>query len=165
ISYSGSATDPEDGAIPVGGLSWTILVNHCPGGSCHQHTLTTGSGTGGSFTVPDHGDDTHLEIVLTAVDSGGLTGTSSVKIHPQTARITLASSPTGLTLMYDGVQGKAPFVRNSVVGSKHTIYAPSPQKNYVFQSWSDGGAQQHVITVGTSDATYTAKFVLKLVSL
>src|SRR5207248_2399434 len=39
-----------------------------------------------------------------------------------------------------------------------TIYAPSPQGNATFTSWSDGGAQQHDVTIGTSDVAYIAAF-------
>ncbi|MFN8556294.1 MAG: NPCBM/NEW2 domain-containing protein [Dehalococcoidia bacterium] len=36
------------------------------------------------------------------------------------------------------------------------IAVPSPQGSATFVSWSDGGARQHNITVGTSDQTLTA---------
>jgi hypothetical protein len=49
-------------------------------------------------------------------------------------------------------------VTRTIVGSRHTVYAPSPQGNRTFSSWSDGGAQQHEITVGASDMTIVANF-------
>ena len=52
----------------------------------------------------------------------------------------------------------APLVRTPVVGGTRTIGAPSPQGGRTFQSWSDGGARQHNVTVGAADATYTATF-------
>ncbi len=36
--------------------------------------------------------------------------------------------------------------------------APLPVRQYVFKSWSDGGALSHSITVGASATTYTATF-------
>ncbi|HLO28815.1 MAG TPA: NPCBM/NEW2 domain-containing protein, partial [Anaerolineales bacterium] len=160
INYSGSATDPEDGTLPASGLAWQIVVHHCPGGACHTHLLITGSGGSGSFTVPDHGDESYLEIILTATDSGGLADTKSVSIQPQTVTLTLATSPTGLQVVYGGESGVAPMVRTTIVGSSHTIYAPSPQGSQAFASWSDGGTQQHNITVGMSNVTYTATFII-----
>jgi glucose/arabinose dehydrogenase/endonuclease YncB( thermonuclease family) len=158
VSYSGSATDPEDGPLPGTSLSWRILLHHCPGGTCHLHILTTATGAGGSFTVPDHGDDTYYEVVLTATDSAGLTGTASVIIQPVTVQITLNTTPAGLQLVYDGVSGPAPLTRRTIVGSTHTFYAPSPQGSLGFAAWSDGGAQQHQVVVGATDLTLTASF-------
>jgi hypothetical protein len=48
-------------------------------------------------------------------------------------------------------------------GVTHYISAPSPQPGasgtqYVFSSWSDGGAQTHSITASASGGTYTANF-------
>jgi glucose/arabinose dehydrogenase/PKD repeat protein len=160
ISFSGSASDPEDGAIPDSGLAWTITLKHCPGGACHNHPFATASGASGSFTVPDHGDDTHFEIALTATDSGGLKHTTSVTVQPQTVKITIATSPSGLQVHYDGGSGTAPLTRTTIVGSTHTIYAPSPQGSATFASWSDGGAQQHDVTVGSTDAVFTATFTV-----
>ncbi|MGH2354679.1 MAG: PQQ-dependent sugar dehydrogenase, partial [Chloroflexota bacterium] len=158
ITFAGSATDAEDGTIGGAGLAWEVIIQHCPGGLCHVHTLTTGSGSGGSFTIPDHGDESYFEIRLTATDSAGLTDTTSVAIQPQTVQITLATAPQGLQVVYDGTSGPAPLTRTTIVGSAHTIHAPSPQGSATFASWSDGGAQQHNVTVGETDVTYTANF-------
>ena len=53
------------------------------------------------------------------------------------------------------------FTRTVIRGSTNTISAPSPQTvggaQYVFASWSDGGAQSHNITANTS-TTFTASF-------
>jgi hypothetical protein len=159
ITFSGSATDAEDGTIPAGSLSWEVRLQHCPGGSCHVHPITMTTGSGGSFTVQDHGDDIYYEIILTATDSGGLKDKKTIAIHPQTVKITLATSPAGLQVVYNGEAGTAPLTRTAVVGGRRTIHAPSPQGNQAFVSWSDGGAQQHDIIVGASDATYTATFM------
>ena len=158
ISLSGSGSDPEDGAIPGSGLTWTVTLQHCPAGTCHAHPFLTTTGATGSFVVPDHGDESHFEITLTATDSTGLQGATKVAIRPQTIRLTLATSPTGLQVVYDGMPGTAPVTRTTIAGSKHTIYAPSPQGGATFVSWSDAGAQQHDVTVGTGDVTYTASF-------
>jgi glucose/arabinose dehydrogenase/endonuclease YncB( thermonuclease family) len=158
VTFAGSATDPEEGTVPSTGLAWEVLIQHCPGGECHTHTLTTATGAGGSFQVPDHGDDSYFQVRLTATDSQGLSDSETVTIQPQTLTLTLNTAPPGLQVLYDGTTGTTPFTRTTVAGSTHTIHAPSPQGSQTFASWSDGGAQQHNVTVGTTDVTYTATY-------
>jgi hypothetical protein len=161
IQFAGGATDAEDGPLPASALSWTLNLNHCPS-NCHTHPLQTFDGvTGGSVTAPDHEYPSHLELRLTARDSSGLTDTESIRLDPKTVSLTLASSPTGLSLALNGAQLRAPFTRTVIQGSTNSISAPSPQrkgnKTWVFSSWSDGGAQTHAVTA-TSSTTHTATF-------
>ncbi|WP_223758339.1 PQQ-dependent sugar dehydrogenase [Myxococcus sp. RHSTA-1-4] len=158
VTYAGSATDAEDGPIPDARLSWTLTLHHCTGVDCHAHPYSTSTGSSGSFTVADHGDQVYFELTLTATDSAGLTGSATVTVHPWTVLLRLESSPPGLELVLDGSAGMTPMVRPVIVGSTHTFYAPSPQADSVFQGWADGGAGQREVVVGTSDATYTALF-------
>ncbi len=158
INFSGSATDAEDGTIPSSNLSWVIRIQHCPSGVCHIHILTTVTGASGSFVIPDHGDESHFELDLTATDSGGLSETKTVVIQPKLIPITLATVPTGLQVVYGGIAGTSPLTRQTTAGSAHTIFAPSPQGGRTFLSWSNGGAQQHNVTVGETGITFTATF-------
>lgn len=159
ISYSGSAKDSSGNTIPSSGLAWQVIIHHCPaGGTCHTHFFLNTTGPSGSFTVPDHGDSSFLELDLTATDSAGLTSTASVSIQPQTVQLTLATAPTGLQVIYGGTPYTAPVNITTIVNSVHTIQVASPQGSNVFSSWSDGGAQQHNITIGTSNLTITAGF-------
>jgi hypothetical protein len=157
ITYAGQATDVEDGTLPASALAWSIVLHHCPGGSCHAHPFTTNTGTSGSFTIPDHGDESYFELILTATDSAGLTGRASRTIQPLTAQLTLQTSPSGLQVVYGGTSGVSPMVKHPIVGSTVTVYAPSPQNGLTFGSWSDGGAQQHNVVVD-SDTVLTATF-------
>jgi glucose/arabinose dehydrogenase len=161
INFSGSGSSPDTGPLPASALSWQIIVHHCPGGYCHIHPLTSASGASGSVTAPDHGDQSYLEVKLTVTDTFGLTGTASVSVQPQTVQLTLATVPSGLQVYYSGLPGISPMTVTTVAGSAHTILAPvnqGPGTAYTFVSWSDGGAQQHNITVGTANVTYTANF-------
>jgi uncharacterized repeat protein (TIGR01451 family) len=76
---------------------------------------------------------------------------------------TFQSQPAGLQLNINGVSATSPFVHPVIVNSNNSVSAPTPQTlngvQYVFQSWSDGGAQTHTIRAGTSNATYTANYV------
>ena len=156
IQFQGSALDPEDGSLAATSIEWRVVLHHCVGTGCHQHTLLTSTGPGGSFTVPDHGDAGFLEVVMTGTDATGLTGISSVTLRPRMVNLTLASVPDGLDVGYGGLLVTTPFTVATVAGSVHTLYVPSPQDATVFASWSDGGSQLHDITVGTTDAKYTA---------
>jgi glucose/arabinose dehydrogenase/PKD repeat protein len=160
IQFAGGATDAQDGPLPASALSWRLVLHHCPS-NCHEHQLQTFNGAGGSFTTPDHEYPSHLELRLTATDSGGLTDTESVQLNPKTVSLTLSSSPSGFALVLNGAQLPAPSSRTVIQGSTNTISAPSPQtkakKSWRFQSWSDGGAQTHVVFANNS-ASYVATF-------
>jgi len=165
INFSGHATDPQQGTLPAAALTWNIILHHCTSdtNSCHTHNVQTFSGVAsGSFATPDHDYPAYLEIQMTATDSGGLKNTTSVLLYPKTVNFTLQSSPSGLKLNINGINGTAPFVHAVIVNSNNSISAPTPQTlngtQYVFQSWSDGGAQTHNILAGTSNATYTANY-------
>jgi glucose/arabinose dehydrogenase/PKD repeat protein len=164
VSFSGGATDLQDGTVPASQLSWSLVLHHCDlGGNCHQHPMQTFPGVaGGSFTAPDHEYPSHLELRLTATDSGGLQGTDSVRLDPQTVNLTFQTVPGGLRLAVNGTQATATFSRTVIVGSTNTISAVSPQpkgnKTYTFVSWSDGGAQTHGITAPATATSYTARF-------
>lgn len=154
IQLQASGSDLDDGgALPASALSWTIILHH----GTHTHPFATLNGATQSFVVPDHGDDTRFEIVAHGVDSGGLTGSATVNINPQPVQLTLNSDPSGLLLSYDGVLVQTPHVATTVVGSTHTLNA-TPWGGFVFESWSDGGAQQHNITIGADPLSFTAYY-------
>jgi len=56
-----------------------------------------------------------------------------------------------------------PSTRTVIQGSTITVSAPAPQrlkgKWYYFTSWSDGGAQIHVVIAPAVPTTYTATYV------
>jgi hypothetical protein len=159
INYAGNGTDPEDVTIPASGFTWWIDLHH------QQHTHpamqpTSGSKTG-SFTIPVIGETDpvqHYRFYLQVTDSGGLTNTTYVEIFPRTANITLASNPSGLQLKLDGITVTTPYTFTGVVNMTRTIQAVSPQGNFNFVSWSDGGAISHNISTPSANTTYTANF-------
>jgi len=81
-----------------------------------------------------------------------------------TVQITVTSSPTGSGFVtVDGSPITTPHTFTWIQGSTHTLAANSPASGgtgiqYVWVSWSDGGAQSHTITVPSSPTTYTANF-------
>jgi PKD repeat protein/glucose/arabinose dehydrogenase len=162
INFSGSASDVQDGPLPPSALSWQLILHHCPS-NCHTHPIQSFSGVaGGSFTAPDHEYPSYLELQLTATDSGGLTDTESIRLDPRTVVLSFQTTPGGLQLAFNGATATATFTRTVIIGSENTVSAISPQtkgkKTYSFTSWSDGGAQTHVITAPAAATTYTARF-------
>lgn len=162
ISFSGHATDEQDGALPASALSWTVTIQHCPS-NCHTHPLQSFAGVdSGSFAAIDHEYPSYLELTLTARDSSGQTASVTRRLDPQTVDITFASAPSGLQLVVGPSTGTTPFTRTVIVGSNNSISATSPQvangRRYTFASWSDGGPATHNIVAGAAPATYTATF-------
>jgi PKD repeat protein len=162
ISFSGDGTDTEDGSLPASAFTWNIDFLH--EGHVHPGTPITGVKSG-TFTIPTSGHDfsgnTRYRITLTVTDSSGLTDTKSVTIYPQKVNLTFDTVPSGLTLYLDGIAKTTPFVYDTLVGFNHTIEArnqTSGSNSYTFQSWSDGGAQQHTIVVPSTAQTYTATY-------
>ena len=162
INFSGSATDTQDGNLPASALTWELVLQHCPS-NCHTHPLQSFAGmASGSFVAPDHEYPSHLELRLTATDSGGLTATRTVRLDPRTVVLTFQTTPGGLKLAVNGTQGTATFTRTVIIGSTNSISAISPQpkggKSYTFSSWSDGGAQTHNIVAPATPTSYSGRF-------
>ena len=165
ISFSGHATDPDEGTLPDSALSWELLLEHCPD-QCHSHSMLTWTGVAsGSFPAPDHSYPSFLRLVLRATDSTGITTIATRDLQPQTVNITFDSAPVTsprLMLGFNSESVTTPFTRTVIVGSAMTVSAPAQvvgAMSYAFQSWSDGGAANHTIVAGASPATHTATFV------
>ena len=162
ISFSGHATDPEQGTLPPSALSWRLLIQHCPS-NCHSHTVQSWPGAAsGSFSAPDHEYPSHLELELTATDASGATDVETVQLQPQTVVLSFATIPSGLQLSVNATMQATPFTRTVIVGSTNSVSAPSPQTlgatSYDFVSWSDGGAQTHNVVAPASPSTLTAAY-------
>ena len=164
ITFTGHATDPQQGALAASALNWQLRMQHCATiDSCHTHALQSWTGVaGGSFIAPDHEYPSYLELELTATDAQGLTSTVTRRLDPQTVNLTFSTVPTGLSLSVGSTTQVTPFTRTVIKGSTNTVSAPTPQvvgaTTYTYASWSDGGAQTHVVIAPTTPATYTASY-------
>ncbi len=134
IAFSGSATDPQDGALPASDLTWRVDFGHhepgTPNAHFHPFVPSTSGVSHGLFVIPTSGEtdpDVYYRITLTATDSAGLTTTIYRDIHPNLSTITLASVPSGLLTTVEGRPVTTPYTVQSVVGMTRTIGAPSPQ--------------------------------------
>ena len=164
ISFTGHANDPEQGALPASSLTWTLFIQHCPS-NCHPHTVQSWPGlASGSFAAPDHEYPSYLELHLVATDVGGATGTTTVRLDPQTVNLNFSSSPQGLQLSVNASSATTPFARTVIIGSSNSMSASSPQvlggTTYEFSFWSDGGAPTHNVVASATPVTYTASYVI-----
>jgi len=164
ITYSGTGTDPETGNLPASAFTWQVDFHHDT--HTHPHVPPTSGVTSGSFVIPSVGEtstNVWYRIYLTVTDPSGLSHTVYREIFPQISTITLQTSPSGLQLTLDGAPTATPTSLQSVAGINRTLGVVSPQDvggtNYVFSSWSDGGAATHTISTPSANTTYTATFV------
>ncbi|TLZ74022.1 MAG: exo-alpha-sialidase [Methanobacteriota archaeon] len=79
------------------------------------------------------------------------------------ATVTVTTDPAGLPVTVDGVTAASPETFNWTIGSTHSVSVSSPipigpGSQYLWLSWSDGGAMTHQITAD-KDLTVTARFV------
>jgi glucose/arabinose dehydrogenase len=91
VTFTGNATDPDQ-TIGASALHWEVLLHH----NTHVHSFVAGSGFSGSFVAEYHGAGTYsYELILTATDSSGLSGSTSINL-PVTVDSTPPTNPTSL---------------------------------------------------------------------
>lgn len=163
ISYSGTATDPEDGTLPPSAFMWSIVFHH----NTHIHPFIDNvSGvTSGTFQIPtinEVDDNVWYRIHLTVTDSSGVSTAVYRDILPQKVTLSVNTVPSGLQFTIDGQPQTAPFSVLGVSGIRREIGTVEPQtfntKTYVFSSWSDGGACRHFISTPNTSTTYTLTY-------
>ena len=165
VAIAGTGTDPDGTptTLPASAFSWRVDFHH----DTHSHPFlpTTNGVTSGSFVVPTTGEtsaNVWYRIHLTVTDAAGLQHSVQRDVFPRLARLTLATSPSGLQLRLDGQPVTAPVSFDSVVGMVRTIEAAAQSASgttYAFASWSDAGAAGRAIVTPAGTATYTATFL------
>jgi hypothetical protein len=163
FTLTGSATDAEDGTLPASALSWTVILHHAN----HTHPfLGPTAGNNVALTAPAPEDllaatNSHLEIRLTATDSGGLSTTVTRQLDPRKVTLTFDALPSGMTLRVSGTDLRTPVQvtswdhwQLSISAFDQFLYGA----NYVFSSWSDGGARTHDIVTPATAASFTATY-------
>jgi glucose/arabinose dehydrogenase len=164
IAFEGTGTDPQDGTIAETAFSWAINFHH----DTHKHDQPPLTGIkSGSFDVPNRGETSSnvwSRIILTVTDAAGVTAKDSVDVHPATSKMSFETVPPGLQILIDGQPANAPTSITSVEGLLRDVDVVEDQQidgvDYIFSSWSMGGAATQTITTPVDDATYTATFTL-----
>lgn len=162
VSFSGSANDPENGALPGASLTWWVELIH----GIHTHPqIGPVTGATGSFTVPVEAEsdpDVGFRLTLEAKDANGMTAKVTRDIKPKTVILTVLSNPAGMKFKLDDQPKTAPFQFTSVVGMQRRLegYAQAFNgQNYAFGSWSNGQPANHLFLTPAAQASYTVNYV------
>lgn len=164
ISFSGSGSDPEDGALAAAGYQWFVEFHHDthlhPGPSVQQGV------SNGTFTIPNSGEtsaNVFYRLYLVVTDAQGAKDSAYVDIMPRTSTITLRTNYYGLYITLDGQPFLAPITITSVEGMLRTIGCTTSQTVnnaavYNFDHWSQGGSQTQTFATPVNDVSYMAFF-------
>jgi glucose/arabinose dehydrogenase len=166
VSFSGGATDAEDGTLPAAALSWRVdyFTGSAPPRPFFPETPGIASG---SVTIPTRTPytlpDVFYRFTLTARDSVGNVTTATRDIVPQTGSVTLQSSPGGAAITLDGAAVTSPFTFVGVVGVERDLVAPETVavngQIFPFVRWADGvTSRNRVVAVATSPTTFQANY-------
>jgi glucose/arabinose dehydrogenase len=163
ISFSGNATDPEQGTLPASAFNWTIEFHH----GTHFHDsppIATGTKTG-TYTIPVIGEtaiNVFYRLILTVTDAQGLSHSTFVDLLPNLSVISLHSNPPGLGLTIDGQPVTGPSAIKSVEGVQRAIGVTNSQTvngiSYSFTGWAHGGTDSQTISTPIDNTTYVANF-------
>lgn len=164
VSFSGNATDPDEGTLASSRFQWTVTPVR---NGLFGNPQTFSGIKSGSFVVPadfQRAIDQKYVIQLTVTDATGLTSTKTVEIKPRIINITIKSNVAGVSPGLNGLWESLTTPLPMVAGVQN-LFAPSPQlvgdpangRIFKFSSWSIGGSATRTVTT-TTDATYTANF-------
>lgn len=151
ISFSGSATDREDGTVAAGGLRWRLLCDG--GGDCGAGGLSADVGPGGEFLAPAAPESTPLRLRLIATDSEGASASTDVVLKPDTVDLLVDSRRRGAKVSVAGVHGRTPF--SQPVLRRSTVRVSTPRRQHAaghgrraklkWTRWSDRGERVHTV--------------------
>ncbi len=162
ISYSGNATDAEDGTLPASAFTWNVDFHH----NTHSHPSvgTTGTKTGSlECSYGEPAANVWYRLSLIVKDSQGLADTAVVDIYPKTSTVSLVTQPAGLKVNLNGSPNTTPYATLAVEKFPFTLgtdqYQTLNGTSYEFSGWQHGGTMNQNFTIPVNDVTYTAVFV------
>ncbi|MCU0429652.1 MAG: PQQ-dependent sugar dehydrogenase [Cytophagaceae bacterium] len=170
ISYSGSATDAEDGVLPAANYEWEVLLFHQDCATCgHSHPGPNAPDgvTSGSFVADNGGEPSPniwVRLFLRVRDSQGRVGVDSVDLQPNKVDLTFNSTPVSAQITAgSNLLVASPFTRPFVVNATITLAASTTAMSgsgttYNFSSWNIGGTASRTLTVPATATTYTATY-------
>lgn len=160
IAYSATARDPAIGEpLPPEAFTWRVYLHH----NIHVHSPHEAHGVAsGTFETDLHDADSWYRFELIVTNSVGLSTVMNKEIFPNTATLTIDTDPAGIPITLDFQPTTTPIREETLVNFTRTITAESPVTvggtTYVFDFWSDGGAQTHDITMPAEDVHYRAVY-------
>ncbi|MBL8056492.1 MAG: PKD domain-containing protein, partial [Anaerolineales bacterium] len=186
IALSGSATDPQEGALAGARLSWEVRLHHIdelnPGNE-HTHPFYSAGGAAAQFTAPPPEDLrstalSYLEVRLTATDALGLSATVTRTVQPRRVTLTFATQPAGLIVNLRPASASPSDPPTAVTGGAAVtawegwVLSASPAMvqspggtRHIFSAWLDGDLSlSRLIATPATATTYTAVFVPALIA-
>ncbi len=166
LTFSGSATDAEDGALPQSALTWKINFFH----EQHFHpAMAAISGINSLFyDIPKVGEtsaNVWYRIYLTATDLGNpaLSKTIYKDVYPHKVHIALSSQPSHLNVLLDGRNVITPYTFEAVAGTQRALEVSSSQSRndslLIFKNWADGTTARNMnVDVPSSDKMYQVNY-------
>ena len=165
VSLSWTAASDTGGSGLASSNRYIVKRNtgSAPNAQCTDGTqVYLGTGTSTTATGLSNGQTYYFRVC--AYDTAGNISQGATASSTLTVNLQFNSSPTGRAVIVDGGPHTAPWSTTWSTASTHPVNVDSPQtdgtagKQYVFSSWSDGGAQGHNVTP-LGDTTYTATFL------
>jgi len=143
---SGSPKDVDGDVMSTKSLSWELrMVNNV---DSTYHTITSQKGNEFSFSAPDpdtfeEAETSHLEVLLMATDSGGVSSTKTYALEPSLSDVVIDTVPSGLIILADGAQIRTPATITTWQKDSIQLEAPPQKKNgevYAWHAWSEEDA-------------------------
>lgn len=173
LTLTGTAVDNEDGDLPGSALEWQAILHHINENhpeNAHTHPfLGATNGSSVVITAP-HPEDiqstalSYLEIRLKATDSLGFSTVISQTLRPVRMDMGFLTDPDNLQLSIDDMTFTAPITITSWQNYDLPVMAPLQTdgngQTWLFDHWSDGGGQSHIINTPDTPTTTTATFLL-----
>jgi glucose/arabinose dehydrogenase/PKD repeat protein len=173
VTAFGSATDPDDGGLPPEALMWEVRLHHVDEAhpdTAHWHPYSQASGQASlNFSMPPPEDLnatalSYVEVLLTAVDSHGLTASVSSLVAPLRVPVRFDTVPPRLALSVNAQVMTAPRTLTLWHGWTISLTAPLVQTGplgdeLAFQQWSDGAPEAaRWLTAPGAPACYAALY-------
>lgn len=170
IDFQASASDVEDGVLPVSAYNWSIdLYHEDTEGAGHLHPGGTfNEVTSGTFVASNQGEKSPniwYRVTVSVTDSDGRTGTESVDVYPNLIEVTATTVPPGLNIELNQKSAISPTTQQVVVNATlQTLNAPEIQiigtTQYDFDYWEHGGFANQLFQSGNSNTTFVAHYTV-----
>ena len=170
VSFSGGATDTEEGTLNPSRLTWTI--NYQTDSVVRPFATRTGISSG-TFTIPTRtpfaGTNVRYLITLRARDEQGAVRSTSISLLPRISTITLQTVPRNGTVFLDGTPYQDGTSIDVVSGYKRDLFVPQIRTasgiRLNFVRWNNGGGRSQTINAPIESRNYIAYFAQRFSSV
>lgn len=155
LTLVGRATDYDGNPLPGSFMSWEVRKHH----NTHYHPFK--EGTGKRLKLPNAPEpedffaatNSYLEVILTVRDRNKLKRVVRRNVMPKLVEVNFDTDPSGLKLTLFEQDLTMPQ-RVSCWENQRLRVAPySNNESFEFESWSDGGAEEHDIVIPAKSDT------------